>query len=246
MFISATEKMNEPTITPIERLDFRLVEWQWPFAHDRAAEIEAHFRTLNREKPALWNGRVFMLRDYEISNDLLRGHFFETGFAELLAWRDWGYPDQAIRACFAMAAIETADKGFLLGVMGEHTANPGKIYFPTGTPDADDLYEDRVDLDKSVRRELAEETGLEFEMFEAESGWHVVFSGHHIALIKRLRSQESARQLRSRVLAFLARDRQPEFSDMRTVHGPDDLTPKIPPYVRAFLEQVWHERRPRA
>jgi 8-oxo-dGTP pyrophosphatase MutT (NUDIX family) len=238
--------MTEATVIPIKRLDFRLVDWQWPFSCDRRAEITAHFDRLKKERPALWNGRVFMLRDYMVTSTALSGNFFETGFAELLAWRDWGYPDQTIRSCFAMAAIETADKSFMLGVMGEHTANPGKIYFPTGTPDADDLFGDHVDLDKSVRRELVEETGLEFEQFRFERDWHVVFSGHHIALIKRLRSQESAEQLRSRVLAFLARDEQPEFSDMRFVHGPGDLTSKIPPYVRAFLEQVWHDRSVRA
>lgn len=234
--------MTEITVIPIERLDFHLVDWRWPFSRDRSAEIETHFDTLKREKPALWNGRVFLLRDYAISGTTLSGNFFETGFAELLAWRDWGYPDQTIHSCFAMAAIETADKGFMLGVMGEHTANPGNIYFPTGTPDAEDLDGDCVDLDKSVRRELMEETGLRFEQFRFERGWHVVFSNHHIALVKLLRSKESSEQLRSQVLAFLARDAQPEFSDMRIVHGPDDLSPKVPLYVHAFLERIWSDR----
>lgn len=231
--------MNDPTIVPVERLDFRLVGWQWPFANERRIEIASHFESLKQNKPALWNGRVFMLREYELSNGVLRGEFFETGFADLLAWRDWDYPDRSIRSCFAMAAIESADNGFLLGVMGQHTANAGKTYFPTGTPDADDLFGDRIDLDKSVRRELGEETGLRFEEFHSETGWHVVFTDLHVALIKRLRSTESAAAIRERVIAFLSRDEQPEFADIRFFYRTGELTPAVPPYVQAYLRHIW-------
>lgn len=180
-----------------------------------------------------------MLKGAELSGGVLRGEFFETGFADLLAWRDWDYPDRSVRSCFAMAAIETSDYGYMVGVMGSHTANAGKIYFPTGTADASDLDGDRVDMDISVRRELLEETGLVFDNFDAEAGWHAVYSGQHIALIKKLRSAENADALASRVRNFLAVEDEPELSDVRFVYGLGDLTADLPPYVTGFLDYVW-------
>jgi 8-oxo-dGTP pyrophosphatase MutT (NUDIX family) len=236
--------MNETTIIPIDRLEFGLTDWRWPFQRDSRAQISAHFDDLRREKPALWNGRVFLLHDYEISKAVMRGNYFESDFATLIAWRDWGFQDKSIYTCFAMAAVETACGGFLVGVMGEHTANPGKTYFPTGTPDIDDLNGQHINLDTSVRRELAEETGLDVAEFQIEAGWHAVFSDRHIALMKRMRSSDSAEAIRARVLNFLAQEQQPEFSEIRFLYGKDDITSAVPVYVQAYLEHIW--RNPRA
>lgn len=231
--------MEATSITSVQQLDFRLGDWKWPFAEVRRAEIASYFDLLKRKNDALWNGRVFLLRRYEASGDLLRGEFFETDFASLLAWRDWGFPDRSVHACFAMAAIQGGEGGFLLGVMGEHTANPGRAYFPTGSPDPMDLDGERVDLDRSVRRELEEETGLTFGQFRAEPGWHVVLAGQHLVLMKWLHARETTDELRESVLAFLATETRPEFSAIRAIQRSDGFTSMIPVYVQAFLREAW-------
>ena len=68
-----------------------------------------------------------------------------------------------------MGADPLADGAYILGVMGEHTANPGQIYFPGGTPDPDDIAGDTVDLDGRVLREVAEETGFDIDDFNRRS-----------------------------------------------------------------------------
>ena len=86
--------------------------------------------------------------------------YFETDFASFLAWRDWGFPDSDVFNGFGMGALRCADGAFVMGEMGHHTANAGRIYFPSGTPDLDDLSGDTVDIAGSVAREVEEETGL--------------------------------------------------------------------------------------
>ena len=67
-----------------------------------------------------------------------------------------------------MGALRASDGAYLLGVMGPQTVNAGKIYFPAGVPDLDDIVGDRVDLARNVRREVAEETGLGPDDYRAD------------------------------------------------------------------------------
>jgi hypothetical protein len=152
--------MSDIRAVPIARLELRFTPRSWPFAEQRRADIDDYFDRIRRTMPALWNGRVMLLHDWALANGAFNGAYFATDFASMLAWRDWGFPDGSVRNCFAQAALRSADGAFLLGVMGAHTANAGRIYFPSGTPDLDDIVGDTVDLDGSVMRELAERPGL--------------------------------------------------------------------------------------
>ena len=144
----------------MERLETTIIPCQWAFAERHRAEIDAHFNALRKKKPALWNGRVFMLHDYTIEGSIFRGSFLEADYASFLSWRDWGRPEAGVKDCFAQGALRASDGAFLLGVMSPHTANAGQISFPCGTPDPSDVIGDTVDFERSVWRELHEETGL--------------------------------------------------------------------------------------
>ena len=225
-----------PSISHIDRLDLSFAPKPWDFAVERRDEIDAFFAALRRDKPSIWNGRVLMLHHHAIKDGVLHGEYLETDYASFAAWRQWDRPAAKVHDCFSAAAILAADGAFLLGVMGPHTFNGGKIYFPCGTPDPKDIVGDKVDLELSVRRELHEETGLSVAEFASEPGWTMITDGPLIAQIKVLRSGEDSVALRKRVLLHLASEQQPELADVRIIRKHKDLDPAMPRFVTAFLE----------
>ena len=228
--------MTPPEIHRVATLDLKVGPFDWPFAAERRGEIDAHFAEKQREKPELWNGRVLLGRNAVRAGDDLRADFFETDFASFLAWRDWGFPDASVFNGFGMGAVKSSDGAFLLGEMGSHTANAGRIYFPSGTPDLDDLKGNTVDISGSVAREVEEETGLVPADYSADAHWDCVVSGAAIAMIKVLNVALSGEELRARIEANLARQDQPELSAVHLVRDRGDLTASMPRFVTAFIE----------
>jgi len=226
-------------IVPIARTEILVEQRPWPFALARRAEIDRHFVERQRGEPALWNGRVLLLSRYTIDAGVLRGACFETDFASFLAWRDWDFPDPDVSNVFAAAALQSADGAFLLGEMALHTANAGRIYFPCGTPDPGDIVAGELDLAGSLRRELAEETGLAIGALAAEPGWKLVRDRGFLGVLKLLTARDDAAALRERILHHLAGEARPEFSDIHIVRAPADLDARMPRFVVAYLEQAW-------
>ena len=229
--------MTLAVIHRVTALDLALRPAPWPFAEQRRADIDAHFALKQGEKPQLFNGRVLLARHPVFSADRFSADFFETDFASFLAWRDWGFPDASVFNGFGMGALRCSDGAFVLGEMGRHTANAGRIYFPAGTPDLDDLSDGAVDIPGSVAREVEEETGLTSADYRAGAHWDCVVSGAAIAMIRILNVDVTGEELRATIEANLARQHQPELSAIHLVRAASDLTAVMPRYVTAFIEQ---------
>jgi 8-oxo-dGTP pyrophosphatase MutT (NUDIX family) len=234
--------MTSPIIHRVTTLDLAVRPIVWPFAEERRAEIAAHFAEKQRERPKIWNGRVLLGRDPVFTDGHFTATYFETDFASFLAWRDWGIPDKAVFNGFGMGALRTSDGAFVMGEMAQHTANGGRIYFPSGTPDLDDVRGDTLDISGSVVRELEEETGLTAADYRAEPDWYCVVSGPTIAMMQIINLDMPGDVARARIEANLAREAEPELSAIHLVHGMSDLTPSMPRFVTAFVEQQFASR----
>jgi 8-oxo-dGTP pyrophosphatase MutT (NUDIX family) len=120
--------------------------------------------------------------------------------------------------------------------MGQHTSNAGRIYFPSGTPDLDDIRGSAVDIAGSVARELEEETGLTAAEYRGEADWHCVFTGPALAMIRILRVDLPGDALRARIEANLVLQPSPELAAIHLVRGLGDLNAAMPRFVTAFIE----------
>ena len=228
--------MTLPVIHRITQLDLSVQPWSWRFAEQRRADIDAHFAIEQREKPRIWNGRILLGRDPDFTEGSFSAQYFEADFASFLAWRDWGFPDQDVFNGFGMGALRCSDGAFVLGEMGQHTANAGRIYFPSGTPDLDDINGGALDMSGSIAREVEEETGLTPADYQAGAHWDCVVTGATIAMIRILDVDSSGEALQARIEANLARQCEPELSAIHLVRDVGDLTAAMPRFVTAFIE----------
>src|SRR5882762_4393066 len=236
--------MTLPVIHRITQLDLSVQPWSWRFAEQRRADIDAHFAIEQREKPRIWNGRILLGRDPDFTEGSFSAQYFEADFASFLAWRDWGFPDKDVFNGFGMGALRCSDGAFVLGEMGQHTANAGRIYFPSGTPDLDDVRNGAVDIAGSVARETEEETGLLPSDYRANGHWDCIDTGPSIAMIRLLHVDMPGEALRARIEANLAGQPSPELCAIHLVRGTRDLTDAMPSFVTAFIEaQLGHPDR---
>jgi len=222
----------------VKTLDLTVSGPPWAFAEQKHPEIEAHFAKAREAKPAIWNGRVLLCRNPRAESGVHRADYFETDFASFLAWRDWGFPDKSVFNGFGAGALRSADGAFVLGRMNAHTANAGRIYFPAGTPDPNDVVGGRVDLAASVVREVEEEIGLQPADYRTSDGWTIVESGQAVACFRLLASPLAAPELCERIETFLRSETAPELSGLKLVRSTADFDPAMPAFVTAFLDSA--------
>ncbi|GAC1335578.1 MAG: hypothetical protein NVSMB26_20400 [Beijerinckiaceae bacterium] len=227
-------------IETVDAIDIRVAPYDWPFARERAGEIDAHWQRRRAARPNLFNGRVFLGRNMRIASGALRGAAFEVDFKAFLAWRDFGFPDTDVYNCFAQGGLRAPDGAFILGEMAAHTSNAGRVYFPAGTPDPSDARDGRLDLDGSVIRELAEETGLAAADLVPDSDWTIIFERQMIACIKRLTLIRPREEILARIARYLAAESAPELARVHVVASRADIdAARMPLFIQAYLERVF-------
>lgn len=229
------------TIVALDRVEAKVETFDWGFARERADEIAAHWAAISAGKPAMFNGRVMLQHRAAIEDGVFHAGYFEADYAAFLAWRDFGLPPPGIRNGFAMAALRAADGAFLLGKMGDHTANPGKVYFAAGTPDREDARPDgTLDLAGSVTRELCEETGLTLDEIAVEERWTAVIVPGRVAFMRPVGVGRPAEEARALMLARIAQQDEPELSDIVIVRNLADCAAyDMPPFMMPYLTHIY-------
>lgn len=224
-------------ISRVARVDAVCASFDWAWARANREAIAANWAQRSAGKPQMFNGRVLLMSRYEEAGEAVRPTYFATDFADFLGWRDLGYPDATIANGFAMAALQGSDGGYVCGVMGGGTANAGRVYFPSGTPDLSDLRPDgSVDLAGSVTRELEEETGLVPDAGRIADHWIVVRQWPAVAFLRPVVVPEPAEAVAARIRAAVAAQAEPELSGARVIRDLRDIDEAaMPQFLQTFF-----------
>lgn len=235
---------SEFQIRRVSRVEARCIPMDWPWAKQNRGFIEENWKRRIADKPKMFNGRVLLLRDLEFGQDECRNTYFETDYADFVAWIDSAYPDKSVANGFAMGALRSSDGAFICGVMAAHTTNAGRVYFAAGTPDLSDLRPDgSVDLATSLTRELTEETGLTEADFHIDDEWIIVQRWPTIALLRMVTMPVTAEEGAAIIRANIAKESEPELQDVRIVRGVEDIDPEtMPLFLQSFFEWVFTHR----
>ncbi|MFY9655927.1 MAG: NUDIX hydrolase [Methylocystis sp.] len=224
-----------------DRLDCRLVDHRWnltPAQERTAAEI---WREQSNRNPSLYDGRILLARRAEALIDdsgerKLEVEFFEAPFSRFHAWKRLGLPDWGVLNCFSAPALRSSDGAFLAGEMGRDHSQPGRVYFPCGTPDLDDIVGGRVDLTGCLIRELAEETGIVVGERDFAPFWRIIFLNRQVACLRVVDLPAAAEAQREAALRYIRGQAKPELAGMHIFRrGADLADPRLPDFMKAFL-----------
>lgn len=228
---------KDGSVTAVRSVEATLSDGGTLFDDAAEHEIAAHWAAELRANPSLFDGRVLIAVAVSVEDGHLRATFRETGFSAFHWWRARS-PGRGLRNLFGAAAVRTSDGAVLLGRMAPHTASAGQIYFPCGTPDLDDVFDGTVDLDRSIARELAEETGLSDAVATPTDVRIAVFDRKLCAYVRLYDAALDAAELKARIEDHLASERTPELDAVVLVRSVADLTDASPAYVRLALAHI--------
>jgi hypothetical protein len=224
----------------VAHCDLSVVDWEWPFAAGEARQIAQFWAQRSAQNPRLFDGVVYLMRDYRLSDGGLAGALFKTDFKTFLYWRQHRVAaTETVRECFGASLIRSAEGHVLLGRQGPGQLNSGLFYPPSGVIDAQDVRGGSIDIDGNVVRELAEETGLRGADLARVPGYLVGRVGLQIPIGIEWRSDLPADELRARILALVRADPDPELDDVVIVRSRAELEhPNVPAHARALVGTI--------
>ncbi len=210
------------------------------------AEIEEYWQLQRARIPDLYNGETVLGAAWQIDENLLRIECRPISYAALLHWLATPAPtgvvtqDRALHF-FASAVLISSDGNILMGRMGEHTANAGRVYMPSGSMELCDFQNGKGDFTANMRREVLEETGIDIEAAEAEPRYSVYSGRGILALFRQYRFLLSSAQMLEQAQAHLetvaAAGGKNELAEIM-MKEKDHMDENMPVHVRAYLPQL--------
>ncbi len=236
--------MRELTIKSINgrqiviEVDFSGIE----LPENQQALVDNYWAKRTAQNPALTLGDAFCVDSVVEHKDMIQINLVKSNYAHYLyvANHEEGVVN-GCPVCYGVALIKTKDGKYVLGQMSCETAAPGRVQLSGGGIEKCDIDGTRVQLQRTVRREMNEELYInesEIESFEPkylrEGGF-----GDFVAVIYKCNLNINAEFLLERYQRnrdeLAAKGLNTEFSDLIILEKNSDTVQKLESKYNAVL-----------
>ena len=225
------------TVYQIDRVDVRVLPGPLSYTEDNKPAIAANWEKAVAANSTLFDGEIYLAPEAHLDGHLFQASFRRTSFATLMYWRDDRVSEKPWHV-FGVGIMVSAEGDLIAARMSAHNAVAGRVYFPAGSIDDHDIVGDRADYDANMAREVFEETGMDLRAAKAEATTHLVTADGSIALFRRYHFDVSTAELLKRIEDNIAKQAEPELSEIIPVTRAGAMGEATPSYVRAFAD--WH------
>ncbi|MGO4449339.1 NUDIX hydrolase [Phyllobacterium sp. TAF24] len=228
----------EETVIPISQAIVRVEEGPLAYAVQHRDAITANWAQEIAGKPTLFDGSFFMGEHAEIEGSVFHALYKRTTFATMMHWKR-NVTGEKPWHIFGVGVIVSSDNRLIAGRMAPTTSVAGRVYFPAGSFDADDLVDDRVDFDGNAQREVAEETGLNLaEAARRDDMAYLVRVDRSIAVFRRYYFTQTADELLASIRKTIASQAEPELDDICAISAAGEMGEATPRTFSTFAD--WH------
>lgn len=144
---------------------------------DLKNDIDFFWKELIEENPCLWDGEDVCVQDLKELENKIIITCQKTKYSHYLYDERIGIPNKKYKCSCLWGGIllKTKDKYFVLGEMAESTSVPHCLQISGGGIDKIDLEDGKINIVKSIERELKEELNLELNNLEQITDYKIKY-----------------------------------------------------------------------
>lgn len=231
------QNVKENTVYEIDHVNVQILPGPLDYAQSNEAAIAENWQRERQANPTLFDGEIYLAPEARLEGRSFTAGFHRTSFATLMYWRK---DKQSVRPwhIFGVGVIVSSEGHLIAARMSSHNAVAGRVYFPAGSIDDNDVVNRHADYETNMAREVFEETGIKLRDAKVEAKTHLVTADGSIALFRRYYFELSTAELLKQIEANLALQPEPELSEIIPVTQAGVMGQATPSYVRAFAD--WH------